>query len=1247
MSGSGKSTLVVDTLHKALAMALQGATTSPGAHDRIVGIEAIDKVIEIDQAPIGRTPRSNPATYTGVFDPVRTLLSALTLSKERGYKPGQFSFNVPGGRCEECQGAGVQIIEMQFLADVEVPCESCHGRRFHPETLEVRYRGRNVAEILDMTIGEAKGFFQNQRKIHRILETMDSVGLGYVSLGQPSTTLSGGEAQRVKLATELHKPSTGRTLYILDEPTTGLHMADVRRLLEALGRLVDAGNTVVVIEHNADVIKVADHVVDLGPEGGRGGGEIVGAGTPEELARLDTPTGAMLREALAHAPLVVAEPVRRPARPKHRSIRMRGVTTHNLKSVDVEIPHGKMSVVTGVSGSGKTSLAFHTLFSEGQRRYVESLSTYARRFLGRLDRAPVEHVDGLAPAIAIDQRNRSHNPRSTVATVTEIYDSLRLLYARIGRPHCPTCRRRLLPMSPSAGARHLQAEVDDAGMLLASLPPGTVAGDLLKEGYVRVLDASGIRDLADESEAFVDAWLVVDRFHPARTEIDRMSEAIAAAYRYGGDRAVFRAGENGTSSDLVLTHGAICPVHGAVLPEELTPRHFSFNSHWGACLVCDGIGRTMTIDPDLLIPEPHEPLERAIDPRVAAVVLRSPRSRAILEAVLEMHGATIETPPAEWSRSCRRAILRGLAEPVTVAYERSWGSNRTKIKEERPWIGLVPLVENWRGATSWLLREAACPECDGGRLRPEFLAVTLGGAEKSRKASDGRNIAEVCAMTVDESLAFWRSIEFNKHDRTIALQVLQELEAKLGFLSDVGLGYLTLDRAAETLSGGEAQRIRLATQLGSRLTGVIYVLDEPTIGLHPRDTARLLGTLEGLKNLGNTLVLVEHDEEVIRCADHVIDIGPGAGENGGRIVATGTPAQVAAGDSLTGLYLRGEKRVPAPVSRRTPDDWINIPKSRLHNLKNVSINLPRKALTVVSGVSGSGKSTAILEVARPYLEARRDLRVVTVDQLPIGRTPRSIPASYTGILDPIRALFSETALARERGYEAGRFSFNHHTGRCAQCEGRGATLIEMHFLSDVWIPCEACAGRRYNRETLEVRWKGLTIADVLDLRVEEAVEVFRNQKGIAKRLQALQDVGLGYIRLGQAATTLSGGEAQRLKLAVELVSRQEETCYLLDEPTTGLHLADIEKLMEVLHRLVDAGHMVVVIEHHLDVVWNADHVIEMGPEGGHAGGKIVATCDPVTLAARGDTWTGRALAARFGTPTKKRKSTAREARPAP
>jgi excinuclease ABC subunit A len=1248
VSGSGKSTLITQILARALAMTLNNATERPGAHAGIDGIEHLDKLVEIDQSPIGRTPRSNPATYTQAWEPIRALFAATPEARRRGYTKSRFSFNVDpergGGRCEECGGAGVKVIEMQFLADVQVPCESCGGHRFDPETLEIRYKGRTISEILDMTVEQGAAFFANHKKIHRILDTLVSVGLTYISLGQPSTTLSGGEAQRIKLASELHRPATGRTLDILDEPTTGLHMADVRRLLDALARLVDAGNTVVVIEHNADVIKCADHIVDLGPEGGAGGGRIIATGTPEHIATQDSPTGHVLAEVLAaeRIPAGVAEPAiplstrRRKSRPV--DIQLRGVATHNLRGVDVDIPRGSMTVITGPSGSGKTSLAFDTLFSEGQRRYVESLSTYARRFLGRLQRAPVDSAEGLAPAIAIDQRNAGHNPRSTVATVTEIYDTYRLLYARIGRPHCPRCARPVLAQPPAVAARTLQSH-SGAGWLVADLTGERQAGELMREGFARILTDGTERELTDPEEVLADTTLVIDRLNPARSSLVRLSDSISTAYAFGRNHARFIPRRDG---DIVpLSRAPECPEHGPVLPEDLTPRHFSFNSHLGACTDCGGLGRRETVDPELLFPDPEGSFLKAMDARVASVLSRAPRTTALISAVFAHFGTDEEARTTEYSRPLRRALLYGLSEPLTIRYSRKWGSTTTVIEEERLWPGVVTIIEGWKGRATWLFNVATCPTCGGDRLKPELLSVRIG--ERPGRPP-GLSIADASALTVSEALAFWRGLSLTAEESAIAEQALIELTSRLAFLEDVGLAYLTLDRSAETLSGGESQRIRLATQLGSRLTGTIYVLDEPTTGLHQRDTERLLGTLQGLKALGNTLVVVEHDPEVMLRADHIIDMGPGAGEHGGTVVAQGPPDSL--GGGLTGRYLSGAACIPVPATRREPQGWLASTPSTLHNLKSATAQFPRGCITAVTGVSGSGKSTLVMDALRPQLEAaiakggRKALRIkgrgsrprklVVIDQKPIGRTPRSTPLTYCDLLTPLRGLFAQAPLARRRGYKPGRFSFNMASGRCTHCEGRGAVLVEMHFLSDVWIPCEECSGRRYNAETLEVRYKGVSIADVLDMTAEEALEIFSNHKKLSRTLTALCDVGLGYIRLGQPANTLSGGEAQRLKLASELSisDRAPETCFLLDEPTTGLHFSDVEKLLVVLHRLVDAGHMVVLIEHHLDVIRNADHIIDMGPEGGAGGGRIIATGTPEALIAGADetgSWTGKAL----------------------
>ena len=1257
VSGSGKSTLITHVLARALAAALHGATRRPGAHDAVVGIEHIDKLVEIDQQPIGRTPRSNPVTYTKAWEPIRALFAATPEARRRGYSKSRFSFNVPpdrgGGRCEECSGAGVKTIEMQFLANVQVPCESCNGKRFDAETLEIRFKGQTISDILAMNIDEAVGFFSNQRKIHRTLVTLQSVGLGYISLGQPSTTLSGGEAQRIKLASELRRPSTGKTLYILDEPTTGLHMADVRRLLAALQRLVEAGNTVVVIEHNTDIIKIADHVVDLGPEGGAGGGRIVGAGTPEHIATLDTPTAHILQAVLAAearadaggavTPLVDIPPRKKRAR-REDMIRLRGVQTHNLRGVDVDIPRGQMTVITGPSGSGKTSLAFDTLFAEGQRRYVESLSTYARRFLGRLGRAPLESAEGLAPAIAIDQKNTGHNPRSTVATVTEIYDTLRLLYARIGTGHCPKCATRLRALPPSIGARVLKAEATGTGWLLADFEGEIPAGELMREGFTRIYADGKERELDKPEELLSGVSLVVDRLNPARASLVRLSESLANAYAYGRGRARFVHRRGGQT--LVLTRAAECPAHGPVLPEDLTPRYFSFNSHLGACTTCDGLGRHETIDPTLLFPDPDGSVLDALESTVAGMFRRSPRRLALLAAIFSHLGVSPESAVNTWDRRTRRAMLYGVDAEMSISYTRTWGSTTNHMEEVRPWPGFVPMINSWGGKYGKLRRISSCADCEGGRLKPAMLAVTIGDHENSDGDPPGHSISAVSGLTVEESLAFWSGLSLNAEQAMIAEQALEELTSRLSFLRDVGLGYLTLDRSAESLSGGESQRIRLATQLGSRLTGTIYVLDEPTIGLHPRDTNRLLDTLEGLRALGNTLVIVEHDPEVMQRADTLIDMGPGSGEHGGLVVASGSPDELAEDEaSLTGAFLSGRRAIPIPEAVRKPSGWIKSPRSSLHNLDDLQARFPRGAFTVVTGVSGSGKSTLVMEVLAPHLDKkikalgrpkkgqRRPAvpqKMVVVDQRPIGRTPRSTPVSYCGLLTPIRTLYASTQLSRKRGYKPGRFSYNVASGRCPSCEGRGAVLIEMHFLSDVWMPCDLCGGRRYNRETLAIRYKGHTIADVMEMTAAEGVAVFANHRKLKRNLQALVDVGLGYIRLGQPANTLSGGEAQRLKLAKELAvgSRAPETVFLLDEPTTGLHFADVEKLLQVLHRLTDAGHMVIVIEHHLDVIRNADHVIDMGPEGGVAGGRILDQGPPTAIAERADktgSWTGRAL----------------------
>ncbi len=1264
VSGSGKSTLIDDILKRALARHYHGALDRPGKHEKVEGLGHFDKVIEIDQSPIGRTPRSNPATYTKVFDLIRELYAQVPEAKALGWNRGRFSFNVHGGRCEGCSGAGVKTVTMQFLPDVEVLCDDCGGKRFNDETLEIRYRGKDIHDILDMTVEEAADFFKNHPKIKRTFDALLGVGLDYLRLGQTATTLSGGEAQRVKLASELRRPATGRTLYLLDEPTTGLHFQDIEKLLGALQDLVAGGNTVVVIEHNLEVVKVADWIVDLGPEGGRGGGDLVYEGPFAGLLDHETSyTAASLRDFLG-----VRKPNRRRRKaPIDRSVSgslvIQGARTHNLKSVDVTIPTGSFTVVTGPSGSGKTSLAFDTIFAEGQRRFVESLSAYARQFLGRLEKAPVDRIEGLAPAIAINQKNVSRNPRSTVATTTEIYDYLRLLWARVGRPHCPDCGVELKAESPGAAWRRLAKEAAGSrGRIVAPLHDPELGGEprlaapkdlkklapeLQSRGFLRVLlDGREVRldeDLGDLG-AVRRAHLVIDRIQVKPESRKRVIEALPQAYAEGGGLCGYLpvAGE-----ELWFTAARSCVRHGHTVPEVFSPRMFSFNSHHGSCATCAGLGKVRRCDPELLVDRPSRPIMKgAMSGKVGRFMQRKSYYRKALASLGEAMGFDISEPFESLPAAAKDLILNGHDERIPVRMRRTRKGESTRFEMNVSWPGLRAYVErwfhetdsdNWRDKVAEVMTSGECPDCRGARLRSDALAVTVAG----------KSIAEATAATVGEALAFFSGVKLKAAEKKIAERPLKEVRDRLRFLAEVGLDYLGLDRRANTLSGGEAQRIRLATQIGSRLTGVLYVLDEPTIGLHQRDVDRLLGTLEELKKLGNTVIVVEHDEDTIDRADHIIDIGPGAGHRGGEIVYQGPRSRLLKESrSLTADYLSGRRRLEPPPERRAGNGkTLSLRKVRTNNLRGIDFDLPLGTFTCVTGVSGSGKSSLVVSTLVPAVEktlrrassegalysklvgARHVSDLVVIDQAPIGKSPKSNPATYTGCFDHIRQVFATAPLARLKGFKPGRFSFNAPGGRCEGCSGRGSVRIDMSFLADVWITCEICKGRRYNSETLLVDYRGKTIADVLEMEIDEALVFFANHRRIVAALQTLADVGLGYLKLGQPANTLSGGEAQRIKLASELSRRSSDSVlYVLDEPTTGLHFDDIAKLAGVLHRLVAAGHTVCVIEHNLDVIMSADHVVDLGPDGGAGGGLVTARGTPEEIMAAPDSLTGRFLA---------------------
>ncbi|MHA1401268.1 MAG: excinuclease ABC subunit UvrA [Candidatus Heimdallarchaeaceae archaeon] len=1258
VSGSGKSSLVTDTLYPLLVNKLHNGSQKVGKNKGIEGVENLDKVVVIDQSPIGRTTRSNPATYTKMLDHIRDLFASLPTAKLRGYTKTRFSFNTKAGRCEACEGKGYNTIEMTLLPDVEVECEVCKGSRYDDETLKVKYKGYSIADILDLTVSRAMEVFKDQPKIMRILKTLDAVGLDYIKLGQPSTTLSGGEAQRIKLSRELSKKATGRTLYILDEPTTGLSFEDIKKLLVVLQQLVDKGNTILIIEHQLDVVKTADYIIDLGPEGGEEkGGYLVVSGTPEEVMECEESyTGQALKKILktdTYAELEKEQPILNYDFDPSEILFVKGAKKNNLKNLDLKIPKNKLVVITGPSGSGKSSLAIDTLFAEGQRRFIESLSSYARQFLNKAERTDVEEIVGLTPSIAIDQHSISHNPRSTVATTTEIYDYLRLLFAKVGSPHCPVCNIELRKRTTDELAELLLKEFTGKRITIAaSLTNGEkinvakIIKELRKEGYSRIIIDGSIFHLDDKIDIKEadNLAIIIDRIELKKEDKSRLVQAIETAIELGKGRLEIHNGDEVNRYSIY----AECLDHNYEAPEEIHPRLFSFNHYSGACPTCTGLGSIRKFDIRKIITDWDKSIsEGAIGP-YSAQRMTNPNSwrRSMIESVGKHFDFTLDTPLKDFTPQQLNGLFYGSqGETIEIKVQMQGKRSTSEYTRKAPWEGLIPRWEEWMSKesdSSWMQKykermnqyysEYKCPDCEGKKLKPEVLAITI----------DSKSITDLSSYSVKEFLTFLDNLKFDKRREKIAERILSELRKRAQYLVDVGLGYLTLDRRSSTLSNGEAQRIRLASQIGSGLVGVTYCLDEPTIGLHPRDIGNLLQTLKRLRDNGNHVIIVEHDDMIIKESDWIIELGPLGGDQGGELMQLGPTTEVLRRDSsLTGSYIYGKNKIVTPKERRKTNGSIVLSGAKENNLKNINAKFGKGIITAVTGVSGAGKSSLVIDTLQKALEKKihdkkievgkyekltgyEDIsKVIVVDQTALSKSSRSTPATYLGVFDELRKFYAELPESRSRGLKAGHFSFNTRQGQCPECKGLGKKKIELLFLSDVWIICPTCKGKRYNKKILSARYKKKSIADILDLTIEEAAKLFENFEKIYRPLKLAVDTGLGYLKMGQPTTTISGGEAERLKIVKELSKRTYgESIYILDEPSQGLHFYDLEKLITILHRLADEGHSVTLIDHEMNLVKQADRIIDLGLEGGIDGGYIVSegTPEEVCQIQTGYTW---------------------------
>lgn len=1222
VSGSGKSSLISDTLFPLLANHHHRAKHPVGKHKKASGLDAIDKVIAIDQSPIGRTPRSNPATYVKVFDEIRNLFAMLPESQAFGYKAGRFSFNVREGSCPYCRGMGMIKISMDFLEDEWIICSYCEGRRFDEKTLAIRYRGKNIHEVLSMSINEAFTLFEDITPIANKLALLIKVGLGYITLGQSATTLSGGEAQRIKLSKELMRPSGAKTLYILDEPTTGLHFEDIHRLVHILQELVDRGSSVVVIEHNMDLIKTADHIIEIGPDGGARGGKIVAEGPPEEVAKKQTPTSSFLKQALEGKSneMVVSA---KTSQSRQTNITVKKAEQNNLRRVSTTISHNQISVFTGPSGSGKSSLAFETIYAEGQRRFVETLSPFARKFVRPMPKPKVEEIEGLVPVIAIEQKGRSSNPRSTVGTITEIYDYLRIVWARLGVAYCPETGLLIKSITPSYIVSKIMELPEKSKVyilapvtLKRSEPFEQTLERIEKQGYLRIRLGGTYYEVTDrppfDNKRKNTLEIVVDRFIIKPSIEKRLLDAIDAASDLSNNTLIVATEEKDTFYNLAFAVEST----GKSYP-PITYRTFSFNSEEGMCETCMGIGLRYGIDltKDRTIMK-YAPID------LMTKFMKDHESKEAYTLFLEFMnhlGIDAGTPLKDQPK-----------EKVHLFFEGSSASLRQKEMEVE-WIGIHSMLLRIANSGTGELREAivphlsksSCNACGGSRLNALARGVKVSGI----------TLPELTDLSLKEAREFIDTLE----GKGVLKEVISTLSSSLSFLSDIGLEHLSLSRTSGSLSGGEVQRIRLARQLGSGLTGAMYVLDEPTIGLHPHNNHLLNQSLKKLKDLGNTLLLVEHDPMTIAIADTIYDFGPGSGHEGGKLLARGSPTELQkAKSSLTGPYLSGEKRIPYPKTRRKPTGWISVENAHMHNIKGLSLEIPTGIFTCISGVSGSGKSTLIEDLLLPPLQKNALLRkpkktvqnstvtikgadsfdqVLFLDQHMNSQTSRSDLLTYLDLLTPLRGFFASLPEAKAKGLMPRHFSYNHPSGMCKKCRGLGFEEIDLQFMPSVKVPCETCKGYRLNPVSLSVTYKGKHLGHFLKLSAKEAKEALPAIHKITKILKSIEDVGLAYVPFGQQTQTLSGGETARLKLARELIkSTKGKALYLFDEPTIGLHFQDIEKLLPIFQALVKKGHTLIIIEHNLEILANADYVIDMGPGGGDHGGKLVAKGTPEEVA---------------------------------